>query len=212
VTDDATDGRPWPIDPLGSEPDPEATPVPDLGGGDELSKVLTDFAASTNRSASGALGLPAPPSPQTSVQAENGVTDEDRNRFGTLLDHAAERGLLSVAEYEVRLGELAAATTIDEMREIVTELPVFTPMVNTAPRSKRSGLSGGPVGSGSSLATPGSGTSRRRANPWVVLGVLLVVAVVVLVFFVIYAEHLVHTHGAGMPSPTTDLPLSALRL
>ena len=27
----------------------------------------------------------------------SGVTDEDRNRFGVLLDHAAERGLLSLS-------------------------------------------------------------------------------------------------------------------
>ena len=37
------------------------------------------------------------------------VTDEDRNRYGVLLDHAAERGLLSPAEYQVRLAELAEA-------------------------------------------------------------------------------------------------------
>ncbi len=139
------------------------------------------------------------------------MTDEDRNRFGTLLDHAAERGLLSVSEYEIRLGELAAATSIDEMREIVTELPAFTPMPSTPARSKRSGVAGGLGGSGTPLA-PSGASRRRHANPWVVLGILLVVTVAVLVFFVIYAEHLVHTHGAGMPSPAAALPLSALRL
>ena len=209
VTDDATDGRPWPIDPLGSEPDPEAAPVPDLTGLDDLSKVLTDFASSANRSASTAFfGVPTPPvAPPPAVETVSGVTDEDRNRFGILLDHAAERGLLSLPEYEVRLGELAAATSVDEMRQIVTELPVFNPVAaNTAPRSRRSGLAAGLGGSGTA---PGG---RRRVNPWVMLGVLLVVAVVLLVFFAVYAEHLVHSHGAGLPSSAVALRLSALRL
>ncbi len=207
MTDDATDGRPWPIDPIGSEPDPEAVPVPDLPGLEDLSKVLAEFAASTNRSASAALhvGPPAgeldgPPAPAGATE----VTDDERNRFGTLLDHAAERGLLSVAEYEFRLGELAVATSFDRMREIVTDLPVFTPLAaTTAPRSRRSG-------SGAAGSTPGG---RRRSNPWVVLGMLVVVIVALLVFFLIYAEHLVHGHDPGLVSGMAgDRLLSALRL
>ena len=53
------------------------------------------------------------------------MTDEDRNRFGILLDHASERGLLTPLEYEFRLSELAEATSMDELRRIVTELPAF---------------------------------------------------------------------------------------
>ncbi|MGD0392422.1 MAG: DUF1707 domain-containing protein [Acidimicrobiales bacterium] len=207
MTDDATDGRPWPIDPVGSEPDPEAVPVPDLSGLDDLAKVLAEFAASTNRSASTALHIAPPvgePAGPAAAEGVTQVTDDDRNRFGMLLDHAAERGLLSVPEYELRLGELAVATSLDRMREIVTDLPVFTPLgASTAPRSPRSG-------SGAAVATLGS---RRLTNPWIVLGLLVLVTVALLVLFVIHAEHLVHSHGTGTVSAPGGVPLlSALRL
>jgi hypothetical protein len=206
VTDDATDGRPWPIDPVGSEPDPEAVPVPDLPGLEDLTTVLAEFAASTNRSASAALHL-GPPAGEVAGPAAEGateVTDDDRNRFGKLLDHAAERGLLSVPEYELRLGELAAATSIDQMREIVTDLPVFTPLAaTTAPRSRWSG----PGVAGSALG------GRRRRNPWVMLGLSVVVIVALLVFFLIYAEHVVHGHNPALvPGAAGGRLLSALRL
>jgi Domain of unknown function (DUF1707) len=229
VTDDATDGRPWPIDPGGSEPDPGAVQVPDLAGLDDLSRVLSEFAASTNRSASrnaggGAGPVGAGPGPVAggagpvagaaragpTVEALGEVTDEDRNRFGTLLDHAAERGLLSVSEYEVRLGELADATTIDQMQQIVTELPVFTPAAAVLPpRSRRSAPVTGLGDPGTGLAAVGS---RRRPNPWVIFATLLLVVVALLVFFVIYAQHLIHTHDAGALSAALRVPLSGLRL
>ena len=38
---------------------------------------------------------------------------------------AAERGLLSPTEYQARLGEVAEASSVDELRRIVTELPAF---------------------------------------------------------------------------------------
>jgi hypothetical protein len=169
VTDDATDGRPWPIDPsstLSSAQGP--VPVPDLA-----------------------------------------VSDDDRTRYGLLLDHAAERGLVSPLEYEVRLGELAAATSIDQMKQIVTELPAFTaPAAVTTPnRSRRSSSA---VAPGSALAAVGG---RRRPGPWVLLGMIVLVIAAALVFFSIYAEHLTRNHNVGIPALSAAIRLfSALRL
>jgi hypothetical protein len=53
------------------------------------------------------------------------VTDQDRNRYGLLLDKALERGLLTTSDYEVRLRDLAEATSTEEMLAIVTDLPAF---------------------------------------------------------------------------------------
>ncbi len=69
----------------------------------------------------------APQSPGSPDDRSNPVTDHDRTVYGDLLDRAAERGLLSEHDYQIRLGELAEATTVDQMQRIVTELPAFTP-------------------------------------------------------------------------------------
>jgi uncharacterized membrane protein len=53
---------------------------------------------------------------------------------------------------------------------------------------------------------------RRRGSPWVVLGMLLVVIVALMVFFIIYAEHLTRTHNSGLVTPVVVRSLSALRL
>ena len=51
VTDDAADGRPWPIDPLPASTDWGALPVPELGGQDDLDATLAGFAGQANGSA-----------------------------------------------------------------------------------------------------------------------------------------------------------------
>ncbi len=197
MTDDAADGRPWPIDPLPASTNWGALPVPELGGPDDLDATLAGFAGHTNGSAD------PPPSPDEQV----GVSDEDRNSYGLLLDHAAERGLLSTDEYEVRLGELASATTIDEMRQIVTELPVFTAAAAATP-TKGTRRPGPVAGPNSVMALGG----RRRSSPWVVLGLVLVVVVGLMVLFTIYAEHLTRSHSPGSLAPAVVGSLSALRL
>lgn len=139
------------------------------------------------------------------------VTDEDRNRYGVLLDHAAERGLLSPAEYQVRLSGLAEATSVEELQQIVTELP---------------GVGGVPVGTGGTVPVPGGppsgparwGTTapeldaalwagltparerRHRGNPWVILGILVAVLCVALVCLALVAGHVAHTHPAPVPA------------
>ncbi len=127
-----------------------------------------------------------------------GVTDEDRNRYGVLLDHAAERGLLSPSDYQVRLAELAEATTLEEMQRIVTELPVFAappaktqrglpppatdPVARAAPHRRR------PPG-------PGRTPDRAGGSCSAALVVVLIASVVVLALL---AAHLTHVQSLGL--------------
>ena len=196
VPDDAADGRPWPIDPVPTPPRSGALPVPELGGSDDPADVLSEFAGHTD----------GPPSsePTSAGQEPAGVTDEDRNNYGVLPDHAAERGLLSTHEYEVRLGELAAATSLDEMRRIVTELPAFTAVAATPSGSRRPSPVVGP--------DPAAAAGHRRSGPWVVLGMLVVVIVAAMIVLAIYAEHMIRSHSAGLITPVVLRSVSALRL
>jgi hypothetical protein len=121
------------------------------------------------------------------------VTDEERTRYGLLLDRAAERGLLDPTEYQIRLRELAEATSTARMLEIVTELPAFTVPAATAARTPRSVRTRPPV--------PGLGGQRRRGTVWVVLVVVVVIAVASLVVLAVSVERLSRTHGSGQSSP-----------
>jgi hypothetical protein len=128
------------------------------------------------------------------------VTDDDRHRYGALLDRAAERGLLSPEEYQVRLGELAVATDLDQVRTIVTDLPLFTaPPASNKIRSQKATAAAG-FGMGPPAA-------RRRSSPWVLLGVLVVVLLASLVLFSVYAEHVVHTRNAGVVGVAAGVPV-----
>jgi Domain of unknown function (DUF1707) len=166
MTDDATDGRPWPIDPAVTPPSPTIPrPIPEAA---------------------------APDGDPTTAP----VSDDDRQRYGVLLDKAAERGLLGPADYEVRLGELSTATSVDQMRRIVTELPAFSaptgPLTTGRPRGARPG--------------------RSRTAQWVLLALVVVVVVASMVFFALYAQHLVHNHHTGLARPGWPAPaFSALR-
>jgi hypothetical protein len=134
------------------------------------------------------------------------VSDADRNRYGLLLDSAAERGLLSPAEYEVRLVALADADTEDELRRIVTELPAFAPAGSTAPSTSTASALGpaarvdDPAALDSALwanLTPAR-ARRGSGNPWVALAVLVLVLLVSLVVLAVVASHLAHTHPAAV--------------
>ncbi len=195
MTEDAADGRPWPVDPPVPQGTSAPTPVPELVVADGVSELLASFAGNGNGNGHRPV---APP-------ATSPVTDEDRTTFGLLLDRAAERGLLSQSEYQLRLGELAEATSRDEMRRIVTELPAF---VTPAPmaRSRR----------GRKPAFPAAGQSavvaERRATPWALLAVVVAVLLITLVFFAFYAEHVVHQHTNGAGVPPVVSVVSGLRL
>jgi LPXTG-motif cell wall-anchored protein len=49
--------------------------------------------------------------------------------------------------------------------------------------------------SGITMPTP---TTGGRSNPWLTLAVVVVVLVLALLFFSIYAEHVAHTHQSGL--------------
>jgi hypothetical protein len=90
------------------------------------------------------------------------------------------------------------------MKEIVTELPVFS-----AP--KGAGLSPGASGRRPARAAGSPGPGHPRSSPWRVLIVLVVVVVAALAFLALYAHHVVG-HRAGLPAPAVVLrAVSGLR-
>lgn len=135
---------------------------------------------------------PQPSSGPEAVSAP-GVSDEDRNRYGRLLDRAAERGLVNAYEYEVRLRDLAEATSIEELNRIVTELPAFTATAAPARSGPRRRPGAGRVRSGG-----GSRTESTRSSPWVLLAIVVAVVAVSMVLLAIFANHLAHTHNSGL--------------
>ena len=152
----------------------------------------------------------APPAPNgfAGPAAEEVVTDEERTRYGLLLDSAAERGLLDPADYEIRLRELAAATTTAQMVDIVAELPAFTTPAPAPRRSRPAIQSANRAGAAGAAAT-----QRRRLMVWVLMGLLVVVAVASLIILALSAERLSRSrNGSPPPPPVATRPVSALRL
>ena len=142
----------------------------------------------------------------TAVPA-GGVTDEERTRYGLLLDRAAERGLLDSSEYDVRLRQLAAATTTEQMVAIVSELPAFAPQAGqAAPHQSRSAIQ-------TASRTAAAGGQRRRTVVWVLMGVLVVLALVSLVVLALSVGRLSRSRSSmPPPPPAATRPVSALRL
>ena len=183
------------------------------------------------------MAAPQPVPDLMSGPPGSGVTDDDRHRYGVLLDHAAERGLLSPADYQVRLAELAEATSVEQLQRIVTELPAFDGAATQGPAAGRPvPAASGPVASGpvpvpSRPAGPsrGSGAAapeldaalwaslspatprRSRGNSWVILAVVVVVLLVALVGLALVAAHVSHSHTAGTAGVKV-VALSPLRL
>ena len=144
---------------------------------------------------------------ETAVPAET-VTDEERTSYGLLLDRAAERGLLDSAEYEVRLRQLAEATTTAQMVAIVAELPAFAAQATpSAPRQSRSAIQ-----SASRSAQAGD-RPKRRVVIWVLMGVLVALALVSLVILALSVGRLSRSRSSLPPAPpAATRPVSALRL
>jgi len=175
--------------------------------------------------------MPAPqPIPDlTLASPEPGVTDEDRNRYGILLDHAAERGLLSSADYRLRLTQLAEATSIEELQRIVTELPAFggvaspkaVPVASAGDLALAGGQPGRSLGPPVLTGTPAAeldaalwasltppNSRRSSGNPWTILAVVVVILLVAMVGLALVAAHLVHTqpgHATGMRTAVLSL-------
>ncbi len=158
-------------------------------------------------------GAPVTGAPVTGGPVPGGpVTDDDRQRFGVLLDRALERGLLDPVEYQHRLGAIAAATTLEELRDLVTELPVLRTGAGVPVSGVGGGPGGGPGGGArygasgeahqawlASLGRPRYGaTSGPRRSPWPVLVVVLVVLVLLVVILAVVGAHLARTHQQGL--------------
>ncbi len=202
VTDVPTNGRrPRPPE-AGAWPGPlaSAVPVPELAGVDDESGLLAAFDGA---------GSPAPQGLSeggpVGTSGARPVTDEDRNRFGILLDHAAERGLLDPREYEARLRELAGASSVEQMRQIVTDLPILAAPPGSAIRFGGRRIREPSLSRGG--GSPGTG-DNRRSSPWLVLVVLVVVLAAALVFFVVYGDHIVHTRTSGLAVRPLPPPVS----
>jgi hypothetical protein len=155
--------------------------------------------------------------PRRVPELDLGVTDEDRNRYGVLLDHAAERGLLSPTEYRVRLAGLAEATSLDELQRIVTELPVFDGLSTKSTKSVAPTPARADAVAASGLdaalwagLTPSSPRNTRR-GPWLVLVMVVVVLIVALVALAVVAAHFAHVHSAGQADAAVRA-VSRLRL
>jgi hypothetical protein len=149
-------------------------------------------------------------SPTAPIVVPTLVTDDDRHRFGLLLDRAAERGLLSTHEYELRLGDLAAADTLDEMARIVSELPVFAGLGRPIPQAKipsakRSSRVRSPAEPTPVVGAPMAASPPRHANRWVMLVVVVLVVVAALVFLAAYARHMADTRSNGVAAPALVL-------
>jgi hypothetical protein len=143
------------------------------------------------------------------------VSDQDRHRYGLLLDKALERGLLTNADYEVRLRDLAEATSTEQMLAIVTDLPAFARATATASsaRRRRSRSPVAPEGSplaDSPVPNVGAVSDHSRSGPWLILIVLVVVVVVTLVVLALSVTHL-HRSPTGDPGPLARVLLSVLR-
>ncbi len=192
VPDVPTDGRPsteeWTrLSTVASD----ARPIPELPVVDDVAGVMAAFAGDT-----GVVG------------------DDERARYGVLLDRAAERGLLTPQEYGFRLGELASATTVDRMRELVTELPMLvSPVAKPARRLRSAKAPAAAVPPAGLASSTGPAVPTRpadgRSNQWLMLAVVVVVLVLALLFFSIYAEHVAHSHQSGL-APTTGVVVRTL--
>jgi Domain of unknown function (DUF1707) len=203
VTDNSTDGRPWPIDPIIQPETADPLPIPEWGAGGPPPAPTGGSNGDTTRP-----DKTAPPrSPGSPDDRSNPVTDHDRTVYGDLLDRAAERGLLNEHDYQIRLGELAEATSVDQMQRIVTELPAFTPTPATSAHPFFGGAE--PV----KVTHPGTVGKRRRSSPWLLLGIVVIVALVSLVWLALYADHVIRTHSSGVVTTSVVVrPLGGLRL
>lgn len=170
--------------------------------------VVTDDRGGDRLPPNGTGGVPgrrqttgSPSSPETDQVT---VTDEDRTRYGLLLDSAAERGLLGTYEYEVRLRDLASATSFEELNRIVSELPVFT--APTAAPSKQTRRSA----STTARHSMAGGIGRKRpVSHWLMLAMLVLVAIAALVVLSVYIRQLARNHHAGLAPPAPARVVSA---
>ena len=114
------------------------------------------------------LGGPSPvpealPNGQVgSTPGPGAISDDERVRYLTLLDKALERQLLDPYDYQLRIQELSAATSLDEMQRIVTELPAFI-----HPNARAGSPVGGRGAGARSRSLTGASSGMGRSGPGV---------------------------------------------
>ncbi len=209
-------GGPWAGLDGGTQTGVNGHPAGLNGAGRGTGEVAVPAYAQTPMMAPAPMTAPAPmaapaalmDSPQVGTVAPAGsVTDEERTSYGVLLDRAAERGLLDSSEYEVRLRQLAEATTTSQMVAIVSELPAFTPPARPpVPHQSRSAIQ-------SASRTAAGDGQRRRLIIWVLMGVLVALALASLVVLALSVGRLSRSRNSmPPPPPAVTRPVSALRL
>jgi hypothetical protein len=151
---------------------------------------------------------PPAPRPVPELALATAVSDDDRNRYGVLLDNVAERGLLTPAEYRQRLTLLAEAPSIEDLQRIVTEFPSFN--LSAAPASSPNAPAGRPRPTASDIPDPAAldaamwatltpATSRRASGgQWLILGLMVVILIIAMVVLGLIAAHMAHSHHASI--------------
>ena len=158
-----------------------------------------------------------------------GVPTRTGTATALLLDHAAERGLLSPAEYQARLAELAEATPWTSCGGSSPSCPPSPADRPAAPARTAAADRGADVGR--AAPDPPAPSTRRCGpactpaeaaaavgQPVAVLAVVVVVLLVALVALALVAAHVAHAHAAGRaraaavaqsPSPLRNCSSSA---
>jgi len=171
---------------------------------------------------------PAPPPPGSPSVAE-------RERYARLLLNADERGVLGDVEYVERCAAIDTATSIDELNQIVQELPILgsgrpAGQIPPAVRRPSSEVGGrGTVGgagraASASAATPGFAGHRESLDPvdlarlqqiqpaakdsdhrWLALVVIVVLFVVLIIFGAVLLSRIHSTNSSGTSAPVASV-------
>lgn len=205
------------VDPVTSLPVGIPQVVPTAMSAGDLGETLT---SSPSGPPSGFMARP-----MDAEQTHSPVSDDVRNRYGLLLDSAAERGLLDAVEYQHRLGLLADATSEEELRILVTEFPAFGGAPSSADRA--TGVDPELALLGLTSLTPLAAKRRVQGTSPKKLVALVLIMVATLVVSILVlattAHHLRHQTPAvpagsgsvassGIPNTDEIAPLSGLRL
>ncbi len=121
----------------------------------------------------------------------------ERDRHMQLVTNAFERGLLGPGDYELRIGMLEAAGSVEEMRRIVIDMPLAA----TAASGTFPGVSAFVPGGTKALRR---GSSDRRRAAAVLVVVLVLVALMVLGILLVASAH----PATGGQIPLGGSPLS----
>jgi hypothetical protein len=121
--------------------------------------------------------------------------DDDRQRYGRLLDSARMRGLIDDEEYSRRLTELGEASTEAEMREMVARLPAMRAGAGADATAPASGLD--PVDLARLMKRSGRDQGQNRR--WAALVAIALMFLVLIVLGIVLAMSVHSRSGDGAP-------------